>query len=832
MNKITKLLSVFVIAGAIGTGVAGVAGCNNGNSGNGGGGGHTHHYSYTDNEDGKTHKAECKDTDCDNSADKVVLKQDHVDKDGDNYCDLCDGKLVDPGKVTSVNITSATTIKIGTTVELTAEVKPDTATDKTVTWEITAGGDYAEIVEESGKKVLKLKDGVVGSEEITVKATAGGVSDTEIFTVVGKTKFDIMSESADNIISEDFENMTTVGDFSGTYGGAKGVYAIKKVNTATVTIVGGQAVQNAGTATGEVQTIVDFGETKEVIEGYFEVVPEGGNSWSPVRLIGNDGRFETDGTTPKIDEVFGLRTNSGKFNYRFGGGKNTLGPGAEFSDNGVAPADAVSTGSKRVVKIYFKYVSLSKTLSVTVDDVVYLNNYVTSINSVKGICLASSSDGSKKIAVDNIAINTYDVTKEDLKVAVDAHVTAVTADSGDLTLTGEGVAAAVTSAKEKIEAAADIAAAKTCYTEELAKIDAAILLQGKTSAKAFIDAMRTDTSKETFTGDAATEMENVKKGQKDILEAATDLADLKAKFATAKEAVNAVQNDADRLKAEITLVIKDVDGNELSDPSNRTKKLSGDKITEADLKELYSLSDSTKKVTGYYLTNTDKVLSDQITFDATTGTYTLTSDANIELVIYVKIEDKVEKTFKLLPTDLPTETYTEDMVVGADKFFTSLSTSTDGKKCVRNMADPFGRTEKKTVENEDGTTSEVDVVIRVIALTGGGASKTQNAIKFTVESECTVSVSGIIKEYTKEGDAPARTLRVRDFDKDTDATVTELKKDGVAATAFETMPRVGGEGVTADSIVTYTFKLAAGTYYLGANGDGMWIFDLSVTCLA
>ncbi len=60
MNKLTKLLSVFVIAGTLCVGVAGSAGC-----GNKGGGEETqHHFTYEDNNDG-THKATCIDDDCD-----------------------------------------------------------------------------------------------------------------------------------------------------------------------------------------------------------------------------------------------------------------------------------------------------------------------------------------------------------------------------------------------------------------------------------------------------------------------------------------------------------------------------------------------------------------------------------------------------------------------------------------------------------------------------------------------------------------------------------------------------------------------------------------------
>ncbi len=76
MNKLTKVLSVFIIAGAIGTGVAGVAGCTKKDN-------HTHAYTYTANSDGKTHNGAC---DCGKDP---ITNQSHVDENNDKKCDLC-----------------------------------------------------------------------------------------------------------------------------------------------------------------------------------------------------------------------------------------------------------------------------------------------------------------------------------------------------------------------------------------------------------------------------------------------------------------------------------------------------------------------------------------------------------------------------------------------------------------------------------------------------------------------------------------------------------------------------------------------------------------------
>ncbi|MCM1438529.1 MAG: hypothetical protein NC131_04885 [Roseburia sp.] len=62
MNKLTKLLSVFVIAGAIGAGVAGAVGCNKGS----GTPKHEHKYTYTvDDTDATKHKGHCAEDGCD-----------------------------------------------------------------------------------------------------------------------------------------------------------------------------------------------------------------------------------------------------------------------------------------------------------------------------------------------------------------------------------------------------------------------------------------------------------------------------------------------------------------------------------------------------------------------------------------------------------------------------------------------------------------------------------------------------------------------------------------------------------------------------------------------
>lgn len=161
MNKLTKLLSVFVIAGAIGTGVAGITACNNG----GGGGSHTHNYSYTDNHDG-THDGVC---DCGNDP---ITGEAHIWGD-DNVCDKCEAVRID---VESIAIEGDEEVVIGAKITLTAVLTPANAT-ATVTWSIKSGADKAEINSSTGE-LTGIKEGLV-----TVQAEADGKTAVKYISV-------------------------------------------------------------------------------------------------------------------------------------------------------------------------------------------------------------------------------------------------------------------------------------------------------------------------------------------------------------------------------------------------------------------------------------------------------------------------------------------------------------------------------------------------------------------------------------------------------------------------------------------------------------------------
>ena len=173
MNKVTKLLSVFILAGAVGAGVAGVAGCK---SNNNDGGKHTHNYTWEiDPSDNTKCREVCHaEGECDA---KVKPSQVHVDEKNnetgatgaDGKCDHCGTAVGSVTSVESVSLdhTSATLTAGGDTLTLTATVTPAGAA--AVTWE----SSDKTVATVSGGVVTPLKEG-----DVVITARAGDKSAT------------------------------------------------------------------------------------------------------------------------------------------------------------------------------------------------------------------------------------------------------------------------------------------------------------------------------------------------------------------------------------------------------------------------------------------------------------------------------------------------------------------------------------------------------------------------------------------------------------------------------------------------------------------------------
>ncbi|MDE5766286.1 MAG: Ig-like domain-containing protein [Clostridia bacterium] len=204
MNKLTKLLSVFAIAGAIGTGVAGLTGC------------HKHTYSdewKADGAAGHYHVATCKHTD------KHTETVPHGTANEQGKCPDCGYQLNDPTptptptpgpaeevKATGVEITGNGATKVGKTITLGTEITPANSTEK-AKWEITEGATLATIDENTGALTAANEVG-----DVTVKVTVGAVSSIKKVRIVKDEEGLFYITSA-----AELEMVRTTASLSGTY---------------------------------------------------------------------------------------------------------------------------------------------------------------------------------------------------------------------------------------------------------------------------------------------------------------------------------------------------------------------------------------------------------------------------------------------------------------------------------------------------------------------------------------------------------------------------------------------------------------------------------------
>lgn len=160
-KKLTKLLSVFVIAGAIGTGVAGITACSPKQPETPE---HTHTAATEWQSDANGHWHNC------TANDGAKLNEGtHADPNSDGKCDVCDYQMTTPAEATITGVeasASKTEATVGEEIALTATVSGTGNYDKTVTWAITEGSDKATL---AGATLTVTAEGTV-----KVQATANG----------------------------------------------------------------------------------------------------------------------------------------------------------------------------------------------------------------------------------------------------------------------------------------------------------------------------------------------------------------------------------------------------------------------------------------------------------------------------------------------------------------------------------------------------------------------------------------------------------------------------------------------------------------------------------
>lgn len=223
MNKLTKLLSVFVIAGALGASVAGVAGCTKKDNGNG----HTHDYEYTQiTGNDEKHTVHCK-NDGHEGGDTL---EDH-EWGGDNTCDKC-GYTKTGGEDTTPTVTSVTVngevdeVAVNSTITLTATVAGTNNPAQTVTWE---SSDTSKATVENGvvtgvaegtvtiKAISTVDNTKFGEKTLTVKAASQGGGEEDSYDLI--TSSVDFGAAANELAGASTTANQTVGSGGYVYGG-------------------------------------------------------------------------------------------------------------------------------------------------------------------------------------------------------------------------------------------------------------------------------------------------------------------------------------------------------------------------------------------------------------------------------------------------------------------------------------------------------------------------------------------------------------------------------------------------------------------------------------
>lgn len=513
MNKLTKLLSVFIIAGAVGASVAGVSGCkkDKGHShsvdltksvDNGDGThdvycscghlmfgddphsfgpdgkctkcdaletDHVHHYTWHDNEDG-THNGTCSEAGCDHPS---ITNEVH-DLGPDGKCKKCGGSAVNP-EVKSITVKSAgdvTSIKLNAKLQFSAEVTAVGGAATTVTWSVENGTGTATI---SDSGLLTA----TGVGTVTVKATSTvttSVSDEFALTIADLSDYErLMARNdklavIDNIVTEgnklkEVEDYSTKGIFARAQAGTAVAHdpAVEYVEVADESGVRTLVQHGSGGTTDcpNVFTDIVIGPATGIIEGYFEtkvVYDKFGSSQDFISF--NDG----------VNSLFKITLTSST------GDKNATGTIKYKVGTTESDCDATATVTiKEYASVYFKLDKDAGKVTVKIGDTVVLNEKAIDISALNCIELPSTNKGQRLHTTKNIVVCGAGLTldeyktssKASLKAAYDKYPIAT-----EYTTNGAHVTKAYEDGVKAIEAAADMDGVSDAHAAAVAAMKA------------------------------------------------------------------------------------------------------------------------------------------------------------------------------------------------------------------------------------------------------------------------------------------------------------------------------------------------------------------------
>ncbi|MGN1373353.1 MAG: hypothetical protein ACI4VK_04825 [Candidatus Coproplasma sp.] len=516
------------------------------------------------------------------------------------------------GTVTGVVVDAKDYMTEGESITLEALVT-GTATDKTVTWSIVSGSEYATL---AGATLTANTAGTV-----VIRATSN--ADTSKYqeatiTISAKvlTMYDTLAAQSNVILTENFdakEADSTLSVFEAY--GTKGIYVssntaapVKVTSTGTLSI-------GASTGGGLVDAIVDYGATlNQEIEGYLEVSVSSTATQTNKPLI----VFES-GKGNEVLSILYSGSSSTNIAYKVNGATT-------------APAVEIAGNTSLDLKVYYKFNIVTGTFTLKINDSEVFNNQAISVDGtvgVTGVKISAHNSGKGVVILDNVVVCATEMTLDGYKTATNNKVSALE------NTYGFGTAKWYYSSKglyeSSVEAATTIAEVDTAYSALYASV-----------LGAYIDLADYHVNQELWTEGYthdATLVEALKSAITDEIYELTKIEDAytyaTSDFADRLEAAG-IHEDSYYGSVDVTVVIyeKDTTTSVVKSTADLTDK-DGEEITLATLKDAIEVP-SGKAIKGLY--------SDAACTTAITGSLTLDAGeatTATTMTIYVEFGDVV-----------------------------------------------------------------------------------------------------------------------------------------------------------------------------------------------
>lgn len=681
-KKITKLLSVFIIASAIGTGTfVGLAGCSNNDPV------HEHTAATTWEKDANKHWHNCTDNDG-----AKLNEGDHVyDNDQDTTCNTCgyERQVTPPATATVTGVTasaSKTEATAGETIELTATVSGTGDYNKTVTWAITEGADKATL---AGDTLTVNKAG-------TVKVQATSVGDptkksAEIAITVTEAELDLAVEISGPTTVAEGGQITLTATVTGVpAGGDTGVnWSVDDETVATISAAGVLTTLKPGSVTVTAKAKADetFEATYDVIvtaatrydqlaNRTDNLVAENFTTYTEGQELtqftdwGTKGVYEKTGAkggkavvtggqakglnTSKQDNIsvmvdFGAVEGvvEGYFKYQFLKTGNAVGKKANSVNfyngdtkvftlitdytnyvienvPGVAtqPTTTFTCDVNAMVELNFKFDLANKKVTLKLNDTTVCEELACDINAVTGFEVVTSDGGQRGIIVDDIAVCGTELTVATYKTRVNAEVASLETTYG---FAGPGYGSIKGSYEAAIETATTFSAVDAAYSD----LYNGMLGMLKSKAELYVNDLWTT----GYTHDA-TKVTALKTAIAAEIEAMTKLADVAAvvdnDFAD-RAAAAGIHDDAYYAAVDVTVVIyeKGTTTSVVKAGANLTEK-AGQSFTLAQLKDAITVP-SGKEIKGIYSDSACTTeITESLTLDANGATTATTMTIYVE----------------------------------------------------------------------------------------------------------------------------------------------------------------------------------------------------------